>query len=41
VIVQLAPSIRDKAGRALNPASVGGILAGVGVMYATSLLVAA
>jgi zinc transporter, ZIP family len=39
VIQQLAPSIRDRAGRALNPSSVAGILAGFAVLYATSLLV--
>jgi zinc transporter ZupT len=39
VIQQLAPSIRDRSGRALNPASVGGILAGFAVLYATSLLI--
>jgi zinc transporter, ZIP family len=39
VIVQLAPAIRDRAGRGLYPASVGGILAGVGVLYLTGLLV--
>jgi zinc transporter ZupT len=39
VIQQLAPSIRDRAGRALNPSSVGGMLAGFAVLYATSLLV--
>jgi zinc transporter ZupT len=39
VIVQLAPTIRDRAGRALTPAVVGGILAGIFVMYATGLLV--
>jgi hypothetical protein len=41
VIVQLVPAIRDGQGRALYPASVAGILAGVAVMYATGLLVAA
>ena len=41
VIVQLVPAIRDREGRALYPASVAGILAGVGMMYATGLLVAA
>ena len=41
VIVQLVPTIRDKAGRALHPASVGGILGGVAIMYLTGLLVAA
>jgi zinc transporter, ZIP family len=39
VIQQLTPSIRDRAGRALNPSSVGGMLAGFAVLYATSLLV--
>jgi zinc transporter, ZIP family len=39
VIQQLVPSIRDRAGRALYPASVGGILAGLAVLYATSLLI--
>ncbi len=41
VIVQLVPTIRDRAGRALYPASVGGILAGVVVLYVTGLLVTA
>ncbi len=41
VIVQLVPTIRDAAGRALHPASVGGILTGVAVLYVTGLLVAA
>ena len=41
VIVQLVPTIRDTAGRALHPASVGGILTGVAVLYVTGLLVAA
>lgn len=41
VIVQLVPAIRDDRGRALHPASVAGILAGIAVMYATGLLVAA
>ncbi len=39
VIVQLVPAIRDRAGRALYPASVGGILAGVGVLYVTGLVI--
>jgi zinc transporter, ZIP family len=39
VIVQLVPTIRDKAGNALYPASVGGILTGVAVLYVTGLLV--
>ena len=41
VIVQLVPAIRDRAGRALYPASVGGILAGVAILYVTGLLVSA
>jgi zinc transporter ZupT len=41
VVVQLAPSLRDKAGRALNPVTVAGLLAGMGVMFATGLLVSA
>ena len=39
VIVQLAPFIRDEAGQFLHPKSAGGLLAGIGVLYATSLLV--
>jgi ZIP family zinc transporter len=41
VIVQLVPALRDRAGRALYPASVGGILAGAAVLYLTGLLVTA
>jgi hypothetical protein len=39
--VQLVPTIRDRAGRALHPASVAGILTGVAILYTTGLLVAA
>jgi zinc transporter ZupT len=39
VIVQLVPSIRDDEGRALHPGAVAGILAGIGVLYLTGLLV--
>ena len=39
VIVQLAPSLRDGAGRALHPAAVTGMLAGMALMFATGLLV--
>ena len=39
VIVQIAPSVRDKAGRLLHPLAVAGILTGLVFMYATSLLV--
>jgi zinc transporter ZupT len=39
VIVQLAPFIRNEAGRFLHPKSAGGLIAGIGLLYATSLLV--
>ena len=39
VIVQIAPSMRDRDGRLLYPASVGGLLAGIALLYVTSLLV--
>jgi zinc transporter, ZIP family len=39
VIVQIVPSLRDRAGRALTPATVCAIAAGAAVLYATSLLV--
>jgi zinc transporter ZupT len=39
VIVQIAPQIRDGAGRLLNPLSVAGLLTGLTVMYFTGLLV--
>jgi zinc transporter ZupT len=39
VIVQLAPSLRDRAGRVLDPATVGGIAAGALALYLTGLLV--
>jgi ZIP family zinc transporter len=39
VIVQLVPSIRDRAGNALHPLSVGGIIAGAAALYLTGLLV--
>jgi ZIP family zinc transporter len=41
VIVQLAPFIRDESGRHLYPKSVAGLVAGIGVLYLTSLLVTA
>ncbi len=41
VIVQLVPTVRDRAGRVLYPASVGGILTGVALLYVTGLLVSA
>jgi zinc transporter, ZIP family len=39
VIVQLAPSLRNAAGRALHPGAVAGLLAGMTLMFATGLLV--
>jgi ZIP family zinc transporter len=40
VIVQLAPSLRDeRGGRTLDPVVVGGLLAGMALMFATGLLV--
>ena len=39
VVVQIAPGVRDAEGRLLNPLAVGGLLAGVALMYATGLLV--
>ena len=39
VIVQLVPTMRDEQGRTLHPAAVGGLLAGLTVMFATGLLV--
>ena len=39
VVVQIAPSIRDAAGRLLHPLAVGGVLAGLALMYVTGLLI--
>jgi zinc transporter ZupT len=39
VVVQIAPQVRDGAGRLLHPLAVGGLLTGLAVMYATGLLV--
>ena len=39
VIVQLSPSLRDDTGRVLHPRTVGGLLAGLALMFATGLLV--
>jgi ZIP family zinc transporter len=39
VIVQLAPTLRDDEGRTLHPVAVSGLLAGLGVMFLTGLLV--
>ena len=39
VIVQIAPSLRDAAGRTLNPLAVAGLIAGMALMFVTGLLV--
>ena len=39
VIVQLAPTLRDEDGRTLHPRAVGGLLAGLALMFVTGLLV--
>ncbi len=39
VIVQLLPTLRDDQGRTLHPRAVGGLLAGLALMFATGLLV--
>jgi len=41
VIVQIAPALRTRSGQLLNPASIGGMTAGVLIMYFTGLLVTA
>ncbi|MEJ7750388.1 MAG: hypothetical protein WKF32_02920 [Thermoleophilaceae bacterium] len=41
VIVQIAPAVRDSAGKLLHPLAVGGIVTGVLLMYVTGLLVSA
>lgn len=39
VVVQIAPSLRDSAGRLLHPLAVGGLLTGLALMYFTGLLI--
>jgi len=39
VVVQIAPAIRDGAGRLLHPLAVAGLLTGLAVMYLTGLMV--
>jgi ZIP family zinc transporter len=41
VITQISPALRDRAGRLLDPAVIGGLAGGVAVMYITGLAVAA
>jgi zinc transporter ZupT len=39
VVVQIAPQVRDRAGRLLHPLAVAGLVAGLALMYATGLLI--
>jgi zinc transporter, ZIP family len=39
VVVQIAPGVRDSSGRLLHPLAVGGLLAGLALMYVTGLLI--
>jgi ZIP family zinc transporter len=39
VIVQIAPSVRDSAGRLLHPLAAAGVVSGLLLMYATGLLI--
>ena len=39
VIVQIAPAMRDRAGRLLDAATAGGVAAGLVAFYLTSLLI--
>lgn len=41
VIIQITPALRARSGQLLNPASIGGIAAGILIMYFTGLLVTA
>ena len=39
VVVQIAPQVRDRAGRMLHPLAAAGLAAGLALMYVTGLLV--
>jgi zinc transporter ZupT len=39
VVVQIAPQVRDSAGRLLHPMAATGLAVGLGVMYVTGLLI--
>jgi zinc transporter, ZIP family len=41
VITRISPALRDHTGRLLDPIVIGGLAAGVAVMYVTGLLVTA
>jgi zinc transporter ZupT len=40
VIVQILPSVRDRAGGAFGPLAIGGVAGGIVIMYVTGLMVA-
>ena len=39
VVVQIAPEVRDQAGRLLHPLAAAGLVAGLALMYTTGLLI--
>ncbi len=39
VVVQIAPQVRNRAGRLLHPLAAGGLVAGLALMYTTGLLI--
>ena len=41
VVVQIAPQVRDRAGRLLHPLAATGLAAGLALMYVTGLLISA
>jgi ZIP family zinc transporter len=41
VVVQIAPQVRDRAGRLLHPLAASGLVAGLALMYVTGLLITA
>lgn len=41
VIIQIMPTLRDRSGKLLDPATIGGVTAGLLAMYLTGLLVTA
>ena len=41
VVIQIAPGLRTQTGRILSPATIGGLSAGLAIMYLTGLFVAA
>ncbi|WP_158509784.1 hypothetical protein [Amycolatopsis japonica] len=41
VVIQIVPSLRDKDGRLLEPATVGGVAVGLPTMFLTGSLVTA